>query len=252
MLFRSGTNGVGANVIYSVLNQSNALGFGATPNQVRASNMIGYFLPSNLGGFYGQLQYGLHENMSTSTGTMNGRSGQYAGGRLGYANGPVDVAVAYGESRGFTGAAGGGFVSPEVRTFNIGASYDFGVVKLFGEASDVRFEQDFMTGASAEDKQYGYLLGVSAPVGAGVVKAAWSAVRRDREQANLADPKAGKLALGYVHNLSKRTALYATVARVTSKNGYNLGLGGGVVGNPTGADAKRSVTGYDFGVRHAF
>jgi len=247
-----GTVGVGTNVIFSALNQSNVLGFNANANQVRASNTIGYFLPSNLGGFYGQLMYGLHENTSTNVGTVNGRSGQYAGGRFGYANGPLDVAVAYGESKGLAGAVAAGFANPEVRTLNLGASYDLGMVKLFGELSDVRFEQDFVTGANVEDKQYGYLLGVSAPIGAGVVKAAWSAVRRDRELANQTDPKAGKLALGYVHNLSKRTALYATVARVTSKNGYNLGLGGGVVGNPSGTDAKRSVTGYDFGVRHAF
>jgi predicted porin len=251
-----GTVGVGTNVIFSSLNQSNVLGFNANPNQVRASNTIGYFLPSNLGGFYGQLMYGLHENVSTAAGTPAGRSGQYAGGRFGYANGPLDVAVAYGESKGLAGAVAAGFANPEVRTLNIGASYDLGLVKLFGELSDVRFEQNFVTGANTEDKQYGYLLGVSAPIGAGVVKAAWSAVRRDREAANLTDPKAGKLALGYVHNLSKRTALYATVARVTSKNGYNIGLGGqgsgGIAGNPSGDDAKRSVTGYDFGVRHAF
>jgi predicted porin len=40
------------------------------------------------------------------------------------------------------------------------------------------------------------------------------------------DPKANKLAIGYVHNLSKRTALYATIARVSNKNGAALTAGG--------------------------
>jgi len=264
-----GTVGVGANIVFAALNGGAntflgagggtgvSSGFAANPNQVRASNSIGYFLPSNLGGFYGQAMYGLAENTSGATGTaaLAGRSGQYAGARVGYANGPVDVALAYGESKGATVAAGA-FTNPEVRTLNLGASYDFGVVKLFGELSDVRFEQAFTTIASREDKQYGYLLGAQAPIGAGIVKIAYSAVKRD-QQAFANDPKAAKLALGYVHNLSKRTALYTTVARVTSKNGYNLGLnpagsGALIQGVNTGGDLKNSVTGYEFGVRHAF
>ena len=260
-----GTVGVGANMVFAALNS--AQGFnpngGVNPitgnvNQIRASNSIGYFLPSNLGGFYGQAMYALAENTTgntTAAQQLSGRAGQYAGGRVGYANGPVDVALAYGESKGAT-VAPAAFSNPEVRTLNLGASYDFGVVKLFGELSDVRFEQAFTTIASREDKQRGYLLGATAPIGAGVIKIAYSAVKRD-QQAFANDPKAAKLALGYVHNLSKRTALYTTVARQTSKNGYNFGLssggsGSGIVGVSTGGDAKNSVTGYEFGVRHAF
>ncbi|HUD33441.1 MAG TPA: porin, partial [Variovorax sp.] len=210
-----GTVGVGANVVFTALNS--ASGFAANPNQVRASNSIGYFLPSNLGGFYGQAMYALAENTTgttTAAQQLAGRSGQYAGGRVGYANGPLDVALAYGESKGATNAASLAFTNPEVRTLNLGASYDFGMVKLFGELSDVRFEQAFTTIASREDKQRGYLLGAQAPIGAGVIKIAYSAVKRDQEAFGN-DPKAAKLALGYVHNLSKRTALYTTVARQT-------------------------------------
>ena len=38
-------------------------GASASDNYARASNSIGYFLPPNLGGFYGQFQYALHENV---------------------------------------------------------------------------------------------------------------------------------------------------------------------------------------------
>ena len=249
--------GVGAHVVFTALNS--ASGLAANPHHVRASNSIGYFLPSNLGGFYGQAMYALAENTTgttTAAQQLAGRSGQYAGGRVGYANGPLDVALAYGESKGATNAASLAFTNPEVRTLNLGASYDFGMVKLFGELSDVRFEQAFTTIASREDKQRGYLLGAQAPIGAGVIKIAYSAVKRDQEAFGN-DPKAAKLALGYVHNLSKRTALYTTVARQTSKNGYALGLAAGgsgtaITGLTTGGDAKNSVTGYEFGVRHAF
>ena len=250
-----GTNGVGTNIVYSALAGTGTVGgvtnglFQANPNQVRSSNMIGYFLPSNLGGFYGQVQYGLHENNS---GSPLGRAGQYAGGRFGYANGPVDVAIAYGESKGAPIAVTAALGNPDVRTLNVAGSYDFGVVKLFGELSNVRFEQDYTLGfATDEYKQRGGLIGLSAPVGAGVIKASYSFVKLD-DGFGGADPKANKLALGYVHNLSKRTALYATVARATSKNGYQIGVGGSILGNPSGADGKNSATGYDFGIRHSF
>jgi hypothetical protein len=35
---------------------------------LRVNNSIGYFLPPNLGGFYGQLQYALHETTPTARG----------------------------------------------------------------------------------------------------------------------------------------------------------------------------------------
>jgi predicted porin len=54
-----GTVGVGTNLISTASGfntTGGAGGFGGNPNYVRASNSIGYFLPPNLGGFYGQVQ----------------------------------------------------------------------------------------------------------------------------------------------------------------------------------------------------
>ncbi|MDH6167897.1 putative porin, partial [Variovorax boronicumulans] len=110
-----GTNGVGTSLIFTANNGFNAFnGAAATPvpgvpsvfgsNYVRTSNSIGYFLPPNLGGFYGQLQYAFSEKTKYSPGTAtpdvanNSRAGRYVGGRFGYANGPLDVAIAYGSS----------------------------------------------------------------------------------------------------------------------------------------------------------
>jgi predicted porin len=49
-----------------------------------------------------------------------------------------------------------------------------------------------------------------------------------------------------VHNLSKRTALYATYARVSNSGGAASALNGAVTG------VNSSSTGYDFGIRHSF
>jgi predicted porin len=270
-----GTNGVGTNLI-STANGFNAEtngakdtgGFGGNANYVRASNSIGYFLPPNLGGFYGQVMYAFHENDSFSNGrftppdsaTSKSRAGRYVGGRFGYANGPLDIALAYANStvgdRYYAGT------TDFVKTLNLGASYDFGPVKLFGELSRAKNSRDYevtpILGGRPDVDLNGYLLGVTVPVGAGLIRASYSAVKYDYNLPaiygyNQRDPKANKLALGYVHNLSKRTALYATVARVSNKNDAALTVGGPAFYNAAaGVFTPKNSTGYDFGIRHAF
>ena len=224
-----GTNGVGTNVISRL---SDTIGNG---QYVRSSNSIGYFLPANLGGFYGQAQYGFHEQIDTDGG-FDSKQNQYAGARFGYANGPLDVALAYGESTILSTVA----LETKVKTANLGASYDLGVVKLFGELS--RVENDPSIGSSVDLD--GALIGVTAPIGAGLIRASYSTVKA---KVSGDDPKANKFALGYVHNLSKRTALYATVAHISNKDGANITLGSNLT-----TSATKSATGYDFGIRHAF
>lgn len=75
---------------------------------------------------------------------------------------------------------------------------------------------------------YGYLLGVTVPVGPGMIRAAYWQGKYDLNTSftTCADPKADKLALVYVHNLSKRTALYAAIARIDNKNGAALTVSG--------------------------
>ncbi|WP_398498724.1 porin [Variovorax sp.] len=294
-----GTNGVGTNLIATInSNLSTSSGPGSavdkTDNYYRASNSIGYFLPPNLGGFYGQVQYALHENVKSS-GLPESPStrGRYVGGRFGYANGPIDVAAAYGQSTAADSVTLSnlslitGSQDRKISTFNLGASYDFGPVKLFGEMSRVKDKNE--TGASSSfvnpltlqsvpyfattsqsDKYNGYLLGVTVPVGPGLIRASYSTVKF-KNGAPLSvtealfggnrDASANKLAIGYVHNLSKRTALYATVARIRIKDGQNNPgvMGATAGGSPAYLDATKNIgwaprtaTGYDIGIRHAF
>ncbi|SCX53975.1 porin [Variovorax sp. EL159] len=252
-----GTNGSGTNVISTVGASS---GIGNT-NYARASNMVGYFLPANLGGFYGQVQYSFNENVRTSgtnlTAATSSNAGRYIGGRFGYANGPLDVALAVGQNVAVDTTS----LTQKVQTINLGASYDFGPVKLFGEISNVQNKFDIAAVGNSHDSYKGYLLGASVPVGAGLIRASYSTVRYHEGALGITgeSPRVNKFALGYVHNLSKRTALYATVARVNNRNdaaytgdltaasttGYGS-TGVGYTGLP------RSSTGYDFGIRHAF
>jgi predicted porin len=117
-----------------------------------------------------------------------------------------------------------------------------------------------------------YVLGVTVPVGPGLIRVAYSHLDADLKNVALAapglnvpDPKTDKLALGYVHNLSARTALYATAAYTKNKNGAAIPPAlppNGTVGYTTPTIANilnqgagyRADTGYgyDFGIRHVF
>ncbi|MDM0033769.1 porin [Variovorax sp. J22P271] len=230
--------GVGTSVISQARSSSTSPGrmpftadFGANnPTYIRASNSVGYFLPPTLNGFYGQLQYAFDEQVSPGS-----NQGRYVAGRVGYLKGPVNLAVAVGRT---TGADPATAAAPDVSTVNVGASYDFGPAKLAGQYSREKYEK-----ATASNTSTGYMLGVSVPLGVGSLNAAYSWVDIDLP----GTPSADKIALGYVHNLSKRTALYATVAHLGNKNRSQL-----TVANSLQGTANASSTGYDFGIRHIF
>jgi predicted porin len=210
----------------------------------RVSNAISYFTPNTLGGFSAQVQFAPSEQAS-NTGAQD-KDGRYVGLRVAYDKGPISVSASGGKAT-FTTAGG---VSQDRSTGNFGGSYDFGVAKVMAEFARFKNE-NIAPGADLKTKIY--TLGVVAPVGPGAVKLGLS--RGTLETTGVAnEPRASKLAVGYDYNLSKRTGLYATVARVSNKNGAALTAGSGGVAGLGGAiaGANSSSTGYDIGLRHAF
>lgn len=212
-----GTNGVGTTQTL------NSIITGVTA--VRASNSIGYFLPGNLGGFYGQAQYYMGENLRNGAATE--KDGNGGGLRLGYANGPFNVALALSETD---------YAAGNVKQNNIGGQWDFGVAQAMAEYSWDK---------SGTTKARGWLVGGLFPVGAGQIRAAYSSYRVDLG----AKPQTNKFALGYVHNLSKRTAVYTTFAWLKNKNGAASALNGAAFGAGV---VNANSTGWDLGVRHSF
>ncbi|SOD23822.1 Outer membrane protein (porin) [Variovorax sp. YR752] len=263
--------GIGGSLIIDANETSvSGTGHGSNSTYKRAGNMVQYFLPRNLGGFYGNVGYSLHELTRTSPDSVAGadktNTGRHIGGRVGYAAGPLDVAASYAQNdTSFTTGTGAAAVARpgKIKTFNLGATYDFGVAKLFGEYSRSKDQRDplnVFTRVPDVDLT-GYLIGVTVPIGPGQIRASYSQVKYDFNRVpvlgvvNAPDPKSNKLALGYVHNLSKRTALYGTIARVSNKNGAGNTVGAGpsyVVAFNRAALQPKSSMGYEFGIRHAF
>jgi len=187
---------------------------------VRASNQIAYHLPK-MGGLFGEVSIARGEQVSTSDGNV-------VGGRIGYAAGPFSVAVATTQTK--VAAVN------DLRQTNIGGSYDFGVAKamlLWGENKN-----------GVGQKTRATAIGAHVPVGPGQVRFSYGIVK-----ATNVGNDANHLALGYVYNLSKRTALYGTYARVKNKNGGNAYAVGD---SPVAANPGGSSSGMQFGVRHNF
>jgi predicted porin len=194
---------------------------------VRSDNQVMYFTPSGLGGFYGSAEGAPGE------GTVGKK---YFAGRAGYAAGPVDVSVSYGQT---TVAPVNGF--DLFKTFNVGASYDFGPAKLSGYYTQSKF-------ASLEVQNY--YIGAQVPVGQGLWRASYlhsnlSGMTATHVSTDAND--ASQFALGYLYKLSTRTAIYTNVVSVSNKGASAIA----VEKNPLPV-AGRASLGFDLGVRHSF
>lgn len=214
-----------------------------TATFVRADNSIGYFLPSNIGGLYGQAMAAAGEGGGNGGTSIN--PGRYIGGRLGFAAGPFDVAAAYASQR-FVGTPGNLNVTGgtgDQKTWNIGGSYDFGVVKLLGY-----FDRD--TVESLHENRGS--ISVVVPMGQGEIHAGYD---RSKLSGNVGpvgfDNKVDQWKAGYVYNLSKRTALYSTVSRLSNGNQSRLSVAGGSAQTAAPTAGGKSL-GAEVGVRHFF
>lgn len=255
-----GVIGAGQSLVYAA-NSVNPLGgsggFGGNPYVVRASNSVGYFLPKGLGGFYGQAMYILNEQTnydpsSAAPLTPNtGSAGRGYSGRFGYAAGKLDTGVAFTSAITADNPVAGS--RDEVQHLSWGANYDLDFMKLFGQVTRVKYERTFAVqpaGGQPEAVLSGWVVGAHFPVGPGVIRVGYS--RADYDLNNGApDPKADKMALGYIHNLSRRTALYATVARVSNKNKAALLANGPAFVN-NAIFTPTTSTASEFGIRSAF
>lgn len=228
-----GANGFG-NFSNIYANATHAgMGSGYT-TAVRANNMIGYFLPGGLGGLYGSVQLSAGEAV---------RGNKYAGFRLGYAAGPLDVAFA--TSRTDVGG------SSKVKVTNIGGSFNMGFAKVLAQWDQRKW---------LSLKYTSWQLSTSVPMGQGEFRASYA--RGDAAGtafANTLNTNANDANLWgfeYIYNLSKRTAIYGQYGSLNNKGKSNLSLGGVTPTNIAGTAADESVgfksTAYGVGIRHSF
>lgn len=211
------------------------------PNYYRHDNAVGYFTP-NFGGVQAEFMFAPDEQAT-------GNTGRHVSGRLSYDNGPVSASVSYGT----TNVATAGGVAGKFKQLGVAGSYNFGVAQLIASfyRDDLPLGAYGATAAAAvtagsEDR---WLIGVNVPVGNHLIRASYVRTNARKGTAAYNDSDASKIAVGYVHNLSKRTSLYGTVARVSNDGAANFAIAGGAA---TPGGWSGNSTGAEFGIKHSF
>ncbi len=194
---------------------------GINPNQIRVSNGVGYITPT-WEGFSAKVQHWFGEN---PTGNATSKDGTGDGIMLAYEKGPISARAHYARTNFATGDA----------TYRaVAAYYDVGNWKIAG---------NFNYDGQGELRQRGFNIGGLYRAGNGEIKLTLSQLKTNGTKDS---PLSRKLSVGYVHNLSKRTAAYVSYARLTNKHGANLSIAGSTT------EANHASNGFDFGIRHNF
>ena len=186
----------------------------------RVNNSIAYTSPS-FSGFSGAVVYSFGENKNT-VGNVNGDATDNASVHIKYANGPLLVGYAYQQEK--QAAVGG--VQDKNKYNLVGATYDFGVVKLNGSYNQAKNN-------TFKDKEY--QVGVAVPFGAAAISAGYA--HSKSEGLGVEATGKGYSILG-TYDLSKRTRLYAGAQNTKAF----------VLNSPL----ETETTVYGLGVRHAF
>lgn len=196
------------------------------------ANSITYTTP-NLSGFSLSVQGSLAENQKAT-------AANYAGGGAAisarYEAGPLGLSLVYGEVR--NPEASLAVTGPAIKSRNalLGASYDFGVVKLYGQYGQSTLDgKDPVVNAALDDtKVKRFQVGAGIPVttdGSVLVSFGQNKLDLGPDEVKVRD-----LSLAYQHNLSKRTSAYAAVG--AERVQYDA--------------EKVTATNFSVGVKHSF
>lgn len=200
------------------------LGSNAT-TALRTNNAVAYFLPS-IGGLYGEAMIAPSEGIPGN---------KYLGGRLGYAAGPFDISGAYGTTDTATG--------DNFKQWNLGLSFNFGFAKVMGLYNVHEY------GAREQETA---AISAAVPFGSGEFRAMYAVNKRTGGApgsgfANGDD--SDLLSVGYVYNLSKRTALYGFASTLSNDGGARLTVNGTTAAGMRGGETSE---GYQVGITHRF
>lgn len=232
------------------------------------------FNSANYSGFSGRAIYAFSNTVGGTDNTIvagqtyetkttdNGKLGL----SLNYANGPLNLDLIFQSQQNvrkittsvtpiltnataLTSAAAFEGTGSDINEWYVGGNYDFGVAKVFGLYQTLKNKNN---NADANNADFNiWALGVTVPVSAvGKVRAEYARVDFDRNvTASTVNGKTAGYTLGYTHDLSKRTMLYANATRMKNdSDSAALGLNG-ISGISALGESSTTVT---TGVRHFF
>jgi predicted porin len=158
---------------------------------LRTNNTLGYVSPE-INGFTVSMAHSTGENVV----------GNDDGMTIDYKKGPLWLGVGYDQSRGMTNGPAKDHMADFV------AAYDFGAIKPM---------LSYTSSKVANVSYRAYSLAATAPVGVqGTLKAAYARLN-DCACVSGQSAALSKISLGYQHDLSKRTALFANISRAKAQ-----------------------------------
>jgi len=202
------------------ISSRNIVGLGGRFSNEKA-DAVAYYSPMFSGLQLGAL-YGTKNDTDTDS---TSRDYYYQVGAK-YANGPVVAALTYAWRNE-------GSYSDPSQDWTVGATYDFKVVKLFAA-----YERSVDVGTNRDQTNAMWTVGARVPVTkAGTISASYSLGDYDVKDT---DTKAWQI--GYDHNLSKRTTVYAAYMHLSNDD----------AGNAVPGSRYGSFTSFTVGLRHLF
>jgi predicted porin len=200
-----GNVGVGAAVLYTSIITGDV--------KVRVSNMVSYFTPT-ISDFSAEVSHWLGENASSAATSDDGTGNSL---NLNYEAGTLKVSTSWGSTAYATG---------DIVQSNLHAACNFGVAYMVATIS---------RDSAGTLNAHGTEIGVAVLVGVGMWKAEYSNYRKSVGGVGT------KYAIGYVHSLSKRTAVYAKAASLSNSDSAAYAL------NSASTAVNTTSTGYDLG-----
>lgn len=194
-----------------------------TVTRARINNSITYYTPA-MSGFGVQAQYILGEKKDSVTNAPIPSGQQNDGYAVGvnYNNGPIYLGAGYGVEEN----------TDRSNIWAVSGSYAFGPAKI-ALGYDQRENKDVF----GEPKTKNAVVAATYEIGSGLIKAAYNQTKDGKDNTPISGfggsyEKIQKLSIGYQHNLSKRTSLYADIARTKvtnpgvsdTANGVGLGV----------------------------
>ena len=254
-IYGSGLNSGGVPGAYTLDKINGATNPGTQGFNGRSTNSIGYRSPVFGGGFTASI--GTTLQSSDAGATSNSKTSGYIGS-VGYANGPINALVAYGQGSaktvtpavalvlpvpGNAGTAAAAAVSSEgrIKDFGLKASYDLGVAVPYFMYENAKVEGNNFGVFTGSNNSRGYEIGSTFPMGAFTPFVLFASNKQTPvSAANVTgnDTKTTAYQLGSKYDLSKRTFVYGGFG--SSKNATN---------NTTIAVKS---TGYALGLVHNF
>jgi predicted porin len=252
-------NAVGDMYSTAASGSTNTTSLGAKFHDTRANELITYTSP-NFSGFTGSFQYGTGQ--SDQNGSLAGVNADAAaehtnwGFRADYANGPLAAVFAYNSEKNdnyTTAAANRTGPVTDSDSWLLGANYNFGIVKVFGQYFDGDRNLDTYVGAGvtknkSDQSMSGWELGVHVPVTAQITIAATYYDATIDWKTNTAgvvakgDIDNNGYQLAGLYSLSKRTTAYIMYGSEDSEL------------NTKASTAKQDADAYNFavGLKHSF